>query len=737
MNHSRVFFFIIFFIVSAPALALTSPNTFTFSPFYIITTVVFFLLFIWGVTLHKRNKKLTNQTEKLSRIVEQSSLSIVVTDLKGRLNYVNDKFTRETGYNLEDILGKNVSILKAEDKNSELYTGLWETISRGDIWKGDFYNKRKNHETFWEHSNIYPLKDKQGEFDSYVAINENITEQKIEEKQLRLASTVFNCATEAVMITDANNTIVAINQAFTVITGFTKEDVQGETPSILASGHHDHDFYQAMKDDLKNNSLWQGEICNRRKNGEVYYEWLSITVIKNQYDEIDAYVSIFSDITKRKQAENKVYQQANFDALTGLANRNLFIDRFNQTLALAKRNKYKVALLFIDLDGFKKVNDTLGHSKGDILLKKTASRLTATTRESDTVTRLGGDEFAIILAENDGVYGIEKTAKKIQTAISKPFKLQGSEAFVSASIGISVFPDDGKLTDELLKKADSAMYKVKETGRNNYQFYTDKMDKQTALKREMTKELKKSLINKELTILYQPIHDIATNKIVSAEALIRWVHPQKGTLFPEDFLSLAEDCGLINSIGKLVLNEACKQAKMWSIGMLDSPSIAVNLSNHQFHHYDIEKDISTALSANQLPANLLTLEISESLLIEENKHVHAKLSKICELGVNLSVDNFGTGVSSLTYLKRFKIKQLKIDQSLLLDIEFDEEKAAFLAAIVSMAEHLNIHGVTVGLENTKQAALLEKMGCKMLQGNYFNEPLSEEGFLKYLKAFSE
>jgi diguanylate cyclase (GGDEF)-like protein/PAS domain S-box-containing protein len=704
-----------------------------------IQILVFSVLFLATLVivliyLLKRKKLVEEQQTVLSQIVEQSSVSIETTDVNGVITYANQHFIDGTGFELSEVVGKKPSILKSGYHNVALYDDLWATITAGKHWVGEFYNKRKNGETFWERANIYPLKNTKNEISSYVAIKEDITQLKEDEKKLRLASTVFQTATEAVMINDANNLIVAVNHAFTLITGYSEAEVLGENPILLSSGHHDVNFYKEMNTELTSKGKWQGEICNRRKNGEVYYEWLSITALKNKTGELESYVSLFSDITKRKQAEDKIYHQANYDYLTGLANRNLFIDRFEQSIAVAKREDKSVALLFIDLDGFKNVNDTFGHSKGDLLLKYAAQRIESVVRTSDSVARLSGDEFAVMLCGDNDVYSNEKVAAKVLAELAAPFQLVEKEAHISASIGIAIFPDDGHFSEDLLANADSAMYKAKEKGKNNVQFFTKEMDIKAQQRRSLEVELRQAIKNNELVLHYQPIHDIKTGKVVSAEALIRWLHPQRGLIPPIEFIPLAEDIGFIVDIGDWVLEQACNQAQMWQTQWTFAPKISVNISSAQLHRADFFDKLKHVLTQSQLPPELLTLEMTESLLIEEDINTLAKLRTIRDFGIALSIDDFGTGYSSLSYLKRFPISILKIDRAFIKDITVNSEDEALTCAILSIAQSLNLKVVAEGVEEKAQCDLLAKHNCQFVQGYFFSKPIPAEVFAAYIDS---
>lgn len=690
------------------------------------------ILVVYLIYLLRRKQQAEEQRTVLAQIVEQSPVSIETTNIDGFITYANQRFVEKTGFSIDELIGKKPSILKSGHHEPSLYTQLWETISSGNPWVGELLNKKKTGEEFWEKANIYPLKNTKNEISSYVAIKEDITRLKEDEKQLRLAFTVFQTATEAVMVTNIENRIVAVNQAFTVITGFQKEDVLGNKPTILSSGKHDDDFYKRMITELQATDKWQGEICNKRKNGEVYYEWLSITAIRDKSGQIESYVSLFSDITKRKKAENKIYYQANYDFLTGLANRNLFIEKFKQTIALAKRSQSSLAILFVDLDGFKNVNDTFGHSKGDLLLKSTAERIKNSVRSTDTVARLSGDEFAIMLCSDNDTLSNETVAIKVLNSFAKPFQLQDKEAYVTASIGVAVFPDDGQSTEALLAKADSAMYKAKEKGKNNIQFFTKEMDNKAQLRRSLEEELRKSMFNNEFVLHYQPIHSIENGDVVSAEALIRWEHPKRGLISPLEFIPLAEEIGLIVQIGDWVLEQACTQAKNWQEELPFAPKISVNISSIQFNSPDFIDKLKHVLNKTALAANRLTLEMTESLLIENDDQVLEKLQMIRSMGIDLSIDDFGTGYSSLSYLKRFPINILKIDRAFIKDILINREDEALTYAILTIAKSLKLKVVAEGVESEAQFDFLAKHGCQFAQGFFFNKPVDNSTFIEYV-----
>ncbi|MEW6983771.1 EAL domain-containing protein [Colwelliaceae bacterium 6471] len=691
----------------------------------------FLVVIIYLIRSLKFSRRAENELYQLSQVVEQSPVSVLRTDTNGVIDYVNKKFEQISGYSRQDVIGKKPNILKNEAPEHQEFEQLWSTISQGKIWVGEFHNRKKNGGMYWEKATIGPIKNMDGDVTHYIAIKEDISQLKEDEKRLRLASTVFRCATEAVMVTDANNRIQMVNDAFSEITGYEADEVIGHDPSILKSGHHDDAFYKTMSESLLNQDIWEGEIWNRRKNGEIYTEWLAITTIRDDLGQLEGYVSLFSDITKRKENEVRIRFQANFDTLTGLANRNLFTDRFSQALKHAERNKQQVALLFIDLDGFKHVNDTLGHSKGDDLLRDVATRIVESLRNSDTVARFGGDEFAVLLPDSAGVPELESIATKLQTSICSPFTLDGHEAYVSASIGIAFYPNDGNDIETLIRKADKAMYKAKALGRKNHQFFTIEMDEQAQQRRLLEHDLRTAMDNNEFELFFQPIIDSVTREISGAEALVRWRHPQKGLIPPMDFIPLAEDIGLIVALGEWVLREACKEAVIWQARYRNFPRIAVNISSHQFQRHDIAALTGAILAETGLAPEKLTLEITESLLINDDKATLAQMNAISALGVDLSIDDFGTGYSSLSYLKKFPITTLKIDRAFVTFVASNCEDEALVNAIISIAHSLNLKAVAEGVETVEQADLLKLKQCQFMQGYLFSKPLTKDEFIRF------
>ena len=569
--------------------------------------------------------------------------------------------------------------------------------------------------------------------DAVMVVARDITERVRAEEGLRLAATVFETTAEAITVTDADNRIKAVNPAFSVITGYTAEEVLGKNPRILGSGHHGTEFYETMWKSITTRGCWEGEIWNRRKNGDVYPEWLNITAIEDNEGNPIEYVAVFSDITQRKQDEEQIRHQANFDALTGLPNRTLFFDRLSGALATARRERGMVALLFVDLDRFKVVNDTLGHAVGDRLLEQAAGRLTACVREADTVARLGGDEFTMILPDIGRGADAAIVADKVIESLSEPFWLEGHEVFIGGSIGITLFPADAEDTVTVLRNADMAMYRAKEAGRNVYRFFTQEMDAQVLMRMDLEKDLRRALGHKEFVIHYQPIVDLKSGRVVSAEALVRWIHPQRGMVSPGDFIPLAEETGLIGPLGEWVLRNACVEAKAWQDAGLPMLNVSVNLSSRQLKRGFSGGVIAGIFEETGMPPARLTFEITETLIMEDSDDAVAWLNSIKDMGVGLSVDDFGTGYSSLSYLKRFPVDVVKIDRSFVRDVTEDPDDAALIEAILAMTHSLNLKVVAEGVETREQLEFLERLGCDMVQGYYFSKPVPFEELQEFAR----
>lgn len=556
------------------------------------------------------------------------------------------------------------------------------------------------------------------------------------EEELRLASMVYKNSSEAMTVTDANNLIVAINPAFTQVTGYTLDEVIGKTPNIMSSGRHDQDFYKSMWEEINTTGKWQGEIWDKRKNGEIYAKSLIINTIRDEDGSVHRYVALFSDITERKLSEELIWKQANFDSLTGLPNRDMFRDRLEQETKKSDRTKHPLALLLIDLDQFKEVNDTLGHDVGDTLLKETARRISGCIRESDTVARLGGDEFAVILPELSENGHAEEIAEKIITKLVEPFKLGTEVIYVSASIGITLYPNDTNDIDALMKNADQAMYVAKNKGRNRFSYFTQALQDAAQTRLRLTNDLRGALAANQFKLYFQPIVDLVTGKTQKAEALLRWQHPERGMVSPIDFIPLTEETGLINEIGDWVFKEAAHWEKYWRTQFGTDFQVSVNMSPVQFK---VESNIFAEewfshLQEQDLSGKNIVVEITEGLLLNAEPDIMEKLLRLHDAGIQVAIDDFGTGYSSLSYLKKFDIDYLKIDQSFTRNLETDENNMALSEAIIVMAHRLGLKVIAEGVETKGQQKLLSNSGCDYAQGYLYSKPIPPEEFEVLMRA---
>jgi len=576
--------------------------------------------------------------------------------------------------------------------------------------------------TVWLH-NIVRVIPFDGKPKELVGVMLDITERNTAAMRNRLTQVVFDNAAEGILITDAEERIIDVNQGFTNITGYSREDVMGKTTQLLNSGRHDQAFFRDMWQDLSTHGQWQGEIWNRRKNGEIYPEWLSVSTVHDASGKPTHYVAVFSDITLRKQSEERMQYLANHDALTQLPNRTLLHERVEHALRLAQRTKAQVAILFLDLDRFKNINDTLGHQAGDQMLVEVAARLKACLRDTDTIARQGGDEFVVVVENFTDTQYLVAVARKILAALAVPFALHGHELFISASIGISVYPDDGRDMGVLLRNADVAMYRSKEQGRNTHQFYSAHSNVHSLEMLALESSLRRALERNEFVLHYQPKMDPSTDQMVGVEALLRWNHPDLGMVSPAQFISLAEDTGLIIPIGEWVLGEACRQARVWQEVGLPLVSVAVNLSARQFRDGNLPDMIGSALMKSGLTPEFLELEITESMIMQNVEHAIEILHRFRDMGTNISIDDFGTGYSSLGYLKSFPIDTLKVDRSFVQDVPGDADDAAITKAVIALAHSLNLKVVAEGVETEEQLEFLREQGCDLIQGYIYSKAL--------------
>ena len=559
-----------------------------------------------------------------------------------------------------------------------------------------------------------------------------LARQKESEGQLNLADKIFQKALEGVMIVDANVKIISVNPSFTRITGYTKQEVVGENPRILRSDRHTKEFYEQMWNDILSTGSWSGEIWNRRKSGEAYLEFSSISVIKDEFGRVEKYISVFHDLSEVRKSQEELKYRTNYDALTGLPNRTLFIDRLSQLITYAKDNKTEFALVNVGIDNFRKINESMGHAAGDSLLQEVGERIFRKLRSVDTISRFGGDEFAIILEDVRNLGHAANVAQKIIEAFEKPFLLGAEEVYMTASLGVSLYPNDGETAEVLVQNSDTAMSRAKSEGKNRYQFFAPEMNEMAVHKMTLEKDIRIAIAEDQLVVHYQPKVETKSGKITGVEALIRWNHPTVGMMYPNSFIQVAEDTGLIVKIGMNILKESCRRNKLWLDAGLGPVSMAVNLSARQFMGPDIAKIIGNVLSETGLPPEYLELEITESMVMQNVDSVISILTKLKKMGVRISIDDFGTGYSSFAYLKKFPIDTLKIDKVFVDDIVRNEGEAKIIKAMISMAHSLKLDVVAEGVETKEQYELLREAGCDMIQGYYFSRPVSASGIEKLL-----
>lgn len=560
------------------------------------------------------------------------------------------------------------------------------------------------------------------------SLHHEIGERSKAEDQLRITSAVFEHTSQAVVITDADANIIDCNQAHSEISGYTLDELKGKNPSFMASGTHDKFFFKKMWKRINVTGSWSGEIWDKRKNGEIFPKRLAINAVRGPKGEITQYVGVSTDITELKKTERMLQDLAFTDSLTGLANRKLFQDRLSHEIKCARRNHTKVALILVDLNKFKQLNDTFGHHVGDEILQEVARRLLSIVRVSDTVARLGGDEFTTIVSGLEQSEKISEVAAKILAEISKPIRLRGREHNIDSSIGISLYPDDSSNEDLLIRHADAAMYHAKEKGRGNIQYFSERIHRRTQERRLLEFRLKRAIANEEFELHYQPQIDLSSGLIVGAEALLRWNDPERGRISPDEFIQVAEDTGMILDIGTWVFKTACKQIRSCLNAGKTPVRISVNLSAVQFRDSNLLEMVENILAEENVSPEWIEFEITESAIMEDADEAAIILERLSALGIKISIDDFGTGYSSLYYLKKFIVDKLKIDREFIRGLPDNNNDVILTSAMINLANSLGIIVLAEGVETKEQVDFLYQQGCFCVQGFYFFKPMPEHEF---------
>jgi diguanylate cyclase (GGDEF)-like protein/PAS domain S-box-containing protein len=677
---------------------------------------------------------LRQSEERLRLHVEHLPLAVIEWDLDFIVRRWNPAAERMFGYGADRMLGRSAGILFPQDVTERVHE-TWREVLGGSGNRSVTGNLTADGRTIrceWYNT---PLTTPDGTVIGVASLVDDVTQREAVEAELRLAATTFE-TDEAIMITAADGGILRVNAAFSRITGYRQEDVVGKNPRLFKSGLHGAEFYREVWRSLERTGRWQGEIWNRRRNGEVYPERKTITAVRSAGGEVTHYVAISSDISELKRAEEKIRQLAYYDSLTGLPNRSLVFERLVRQMKAARRSGTFGALLFMDLDYFKTLNDSLGHHMGDRLLVQVAERLKNCLEDEEAAARLGGDEFVVLLAPVSPSASVAAgraivQARRVRELLSAPFPLDDYVHHVSVSIGIAPFPDGADTADDVLKHADTAMYVAKNEGRDGIRFYESAMEAVVRGRLELEKALRKALVNDEFEVYYQP-QMLGDGRVVGAEALIRWFHPERGAISPDQFIPVCEQNGMILRVGAIVLRRACAcLAEMHGKG-LTLPKLSVNVSPRQFMRSDLMSQLEQFCLENGVSPAGLCLELTEGVLLNHTDLAVAQIGRLKNLGVSFSIDDFGTGYSSLAYLKHLPLDDLKIASAFVRDLEQDSNDAAIVETIVSMARHLGLDVIAEGVETQGQAEILERYGCRRFQGNYFARPMPKDDFIRFV-----
>lgn len=684
------------------------------------------------------NRAVSDNEGHYRGIFENAVEGIYQTTVDGRYLLVNSALARVYGYDSPTDL-----IAGLTDISGQLYVDVGRRDAFADVMRRDGVVhefearvRRRDGSIIWISENARCVRDANGDVAYYEGTVQDVTDRKASEEKIRLLATVFDSVADGILIVDPEGVVRAVNPAFTAITKLRAEIVVDRPVDIFAPGGQTRDFVTNLWAQARRDGSWRGEVTSFRTGGEAFPAYLSVTAVKDPTGALEHLVLTLADISQRKYQEHQIRYQASFDRLTDLPNRWLVCERLEEAIARARRSRSKVAVLFIDLNRFKQINDGMGHQAGDELLRQVASRLRGCTRVTDTVGRIGGDEFLIVAPDAADRAAGASLAEKVDMMFAEPFLVQGTELHCGGSIGIAMFPDDGDNADEIMRDADLAMYHVKRNPPHTYMFFDPGMRERSDFTLGLEFELRRAIGAREFELHYQPKVDLDTGRLIGAEALIRWHHPTRGLVGPGDFIPLAEETGLIWEIGCWTIRAACEQMAEWGRRGLNVPRVSVNLSSRQFQDTRLLGHISTVLERTGVPPDQLELELTESAMIGDIEKAVVILKGLKRVGVRLAIDDFGTGYSSLSYLKRFPIDTLKIDRSFISDIAESSADPAIVGTIVNLAESLGFETIAEGVETERQADVLRSQRCTRVQGFLVSRPLATGRFEEFLRAAS-
>jgi diguanylate cyclase (GGDEF)-like protein/PAS domain S-box-containing protein len=660
-------------------------------------------------------------------------------DMKSGQVYYSPRYCDMLGYTPEEFgaTGESwLSRLHPEDRalaGKRLKTLVEERIPH---YESSFRLRHRDGAYRWLHFRGRMLLDDAGQPSRFIGTASDISQRRADEDSLRQAAAVFDSTQEGVLVTDREQHIVHVNPAFSRITGYSADEVLGKLPSMFKSGRHDDAFYQSLWHALDSRGTWSGEVWNRRKGGEVFPVWQCIRSIRDENGNLSHYVAVFSDVSAIKHSQHELDYLAHHDALTALPNRLLFGERIEQAIQRVRGEQRRGALLLLDLDHFKIVNESLGHNTGDQLLKLIGERLGEAVGANVTLARLGGDEFGLLSSDCAEADQASQLALELLDSLSQPFTVDGQTLFIGASIGISLFPDDGDSVEQLLRNADSALFRAKSSGRQTFSFYSQDMTAQAQQRVRLEAELRQALEQGELCVHYQPIHRLDDRRMIGAEALVRWQHPERGLVPPGEFIPVAEDSGLIGAIDAWVLEQACNQMRRWQAQGLLLEFIAVNVSSRLFSRGELDLRVERVLHETGLDPAQLELEVTESAVMDDPRRAEELLTQLHHLGVRLAIDDFGTGYSSLARLKSLPVHKLKLDQSFVRGLPRDSKDAAIAHAVITLGQSLGLRVLAEGIETEEQATYLREIGCLFGQGYWFGRPQPAELLLATAQASS-